>query len=142
MEKLKIKNIPAIVYGEASEKVYLYIHGKKGNKEAAESFAAITCRRGYQVLSFDLPEHGERKDEVNTFNPWNAVPELKLVLAEARNRWKHISIRASSIGAYFALLSYAGEYIDRCLFVSPILDMEKLIINMMMVRCHREAPER
>ncbi len=28
MEKFKIKNVPVIVYGEASGKVYLFIHGK------------------------------------------------------------------------------------------------------------------
>lgn len=131
MKKFKINNIPAVVYGDASEKVFLFIHGKNGNKEEAEKFAAVGCQRGYQVLSFDLPEHGERQDETGTFNPWNAVPEFRTVLTYAKNRWEDLSIRANSIGAYFAMLSYAGEDISRCLFVSPILDLEKLIANMM-----------
>ena len=40
--------------------------------------------------------------------------------------------RANSIGAYFSMLSFAGESISQSLFVSPILDMEKLIGNMML----------
>ncbi|MEL7656754.1 MAG: alpha/beta hydrolase, partial [Bacillota bacterium] len=63
MEIFEIQGIPVIVYGEPSEKVFLFIHGKNGYKEEADPFAAIACRKGYQVLSFDLPEHGERRNE-------------------------------------------------------------------------------
>ncbi|MDF2838679.1 MAG: alpha/beta hydrolase [Evtepia sp.] len=131
MEKIKIHGIPAIIYGAPSKKLFLFIHGKSGCKEEAEPFASIACQRGYQVLSFDLPEHGERRNEIDTFTPWHAVPEFKSILSEVRNRWDHVSIRANSIGAYFSMLSFAEERMDRCLFVSPILDMEQLIHNLM-----------
>jgi len=131
MEIFKIQGIPVIVCGEPSKNLFLFIHGKNGYKEEAETFAAIACRKGYQVLSFDLPEHGERRNESGTFNPWHAVPEFKCILSYARDRWEHISVRANSIGAYFSMLSFAGELIDSYLFVSPILDMEQLIGNMM-----------
>lgn len=36
MEKLSIEEKPAILWGEAAEKVFLYIHGKSGCKEEAE----------------------------------------------------------------------------------------------------------
>ena len=127
----KIQGIPVNVYGEQSKKLFLFIHGKDGNKEEAELFADIACPRGFQVLSFDLPEHGERRKETGTFNPWHAVPEFKKILSEVRERWDHVSIRANSIGAYFSMLSFSEESIDQCLFVSPILDMEQLICNMM-----------
>ena len=32
-EHLNIKNIPAIIWGDTSSKVYLYIHGQGGYKE-------------------------------------------------------------------------------------------------------------
>ncbi len=131
MEKFKIQHIPAILYGKPAKKLFLFIHGKNGYKEEAEPFAAIACPNGYQVLSFDLPEHGERRGETGTFNPWHTVPEFKCVLSNVRDRWDRISIRANSIGAYFSMLSFAEESIDRCLFVSPILDMELLIDNLM-----------
>ena len=125
------KGIPAIIYGEPSDKLYLYIHGKSGKKEEAESFAAIACEAGFQVLSFDLPEHGERSNEKDTFNPWTAVSEFRRIFSFAKERWDEISIRANSIGACFSLLAFAEESINRCLFVSPILDMESLILKMM-----------
>lgn len=126
-----IQGIPSSIYGEPSEKLFLFIHGKNGCKEEAGQFAEIACQRGYQVLSFDLPEHGERRNETGAFDPWHAVPEFKSILSHAKESWKHVSIRANSIGAYFAMLSFAEEEIDQCLFVSPILDMDHLIGNMM-----------
>lgn len=76
VEHLNIKNIPAIIWGDKSPKVYLYIHGQGGDKEEAEVFASIANCYGWQVLSIDLPEHGERKNERDLFNPWTIVPEL------------------------------------------------------------------
>ena len=65
MEKqlLHINNIPAVIWGASSDKIYLYVHGKSGCKEEAASFAELACAKGWQVLSMDLPEHGERKGE-------------------------------------------------------------------------------
>ena len=37
----------------------------------------------------------------------------------------------SSLGAYFSLLAYKDLPLRKCLFLSPILDMERLIQNMM-----------
>ena len=51
-----IQHIPAALYGEQSERVYLFLHGKGGCKEEAGDFAETVCPRGWQVLSIDLPE--------------------------------------------------------------------------------------
>lgn len=59
-ETLYIDGIPAILWGTASEKIYIHVHGKMSKKEYAEQFAIIADNKGYQTLSFDLPEHGER----------------------------------------------------------------------------------
>lgn len=131
METFKIHDIPTVVYGEPSDKVFLFVHGKNGQKEEAAPFAAVVAGKGYQVLGIDLPEHGERKGESGMFDPWHAVPELQHIYTRAKNRWEHISLRATSIGAYFSLLSLAAEEVEQALFVSPILDMERLIGNMM-----------
>jgi alpha-beta hydrolase superfamily lysophospholipase len=127
----KIDHIPAIRWGKPSEKVYLFVHGKCGCKEEAEVFAEIACTKGWQVLSIDLPEHGERKDEANTFDPWHVVPEMKYVMGYAKQHWINVALNANSIGAWFSMLSYADESLVNCLFVSPIVDMERLIRNMM-----------
>lgn len=128
---IQIDGIPSIVWGNPSDNLYIYIHGRCGYKEEAEAFADIAGRYGWQVLSIDLPEHGERKDERGTFDPWHAVPELSAVMEYGKNHWSKISLCANSIGAWFSMLSYKGEKLENCLFLSPILDMYRLISNMM-----------
>lgn len=128
---IKINDIPAVLYGDENSSLYLFIHGKMGCKEEAEGFAEIVCPKGYQVLSIDLPEHGERKSE-SGFVPWKVVPELKSVMAFAKTHWSSISLRATSIGAWFSLLAFPDEKLEKCLFLSPVTDMEQLIKNMMM----------
>lgn len=130
-ERLLIGGIPAVIYGEKSNNVYLFVHGQGGNKEEAESFAEIVSLKGFQVLSIDLPEHGEREKGTNSFYPWIIVPELQKVWEYISKRWQHISIRTNSIGAWYSMLAFSDNDIERSLFVSPILDMEHLIHNMM-----------
>lgn len=130
-ERCIIQSIPAIVYGDSSESLFLYIHGKMGRKEEAAHLAEIVFSAGYQVLSIDLPGHGERTSEMERFVPWEVVPELRAVCGFAWQRWEKISLYANSIGAYFSLLVYRDAKLEKSLFVSPILDMEKLIRDMM-----------
>ena len=130
-ERCIIQSIPAIVYGDSSESLFLYIHGKMGRKEEAAHLAEIVFSAGYQVLSIDLPGHGERTSEMERFVPWEVVPELRAVCGFAWQRWEIISLYANSIGAYFSLLAYRDAKLEKSLFVSPILDMEKLIRDMM-----------
>jgi len=130
-KEIKINNIPAIVWGTPFCNVYLYIHGQGGNKEEVYNIAEIVCRHGYQILSIDLPEHGSRKSEINSFDPWHIVPELTEVMKFAKKHWKSISLFANSIGAWFGMLSFGNESLEKCLFVSPVLDMKRLILKMM-----------
>lgn len=130
-ERCIIQSIPAIVYGDSSESLFLYIHGKMGRKEEAAHLAEIVYPMGYQVLSIDLPGHGERTGEMKRFVPWEVVPELQAVYANTQKRWKRISLYANSIGAYFSLLALRDAKLEKSFFVSPILDMERLIRDMM-----------
>ncbi|MGM9579138.1 MAG: hypothetical protein ACI3VS_07100, partial [Evtepia sp.] len=126
-----IGGIPAVLYGEKKDQVFLFIHGKCGYKEEAQAFAEIVSPRGWQVLAMDLPEHGSRKGEKDNFDPWHVVPELKALLAYARARWSRVALRANSIGAWFSMLTFQEEHLEQCLFVSPILNMPGLIGRMM-----------
>lgn len=126
-----INHIPAVILGAPSDKVYLFVHGKCGNKEDAQNFAEIACDKGFQVLSFDLPVHGERRDNAEKLVSWEVVPELQEVLSYAKQHWQSVSLYAVSIGAYFSLLSFSNEYFVNCLFLSPVLDMVALIEKMM-----------
>lgn len=126
-----IGQIPALLCGAEAERAYLFVHGRHGCKEEARDFAEIVCPNGWQVLSIDMPEHGARRGEAGTFDPWHAVPELRAVMAWARRRWRAVSLRATSIGAWFSMLAFAPEPPERSLFVSPVLDMAALIRTMM-----------
>jgi esterase/lipase len=130
-QKKKIDNIPAVLYGHASDKLYLYVHGKHSRKEEAEHFAGIAEKSGYQVLSFDLPEHGERSCEQYPCTIQNGVRDLKEVYSSVKDKYNTISLYACSIGACFSLLAYQDIKFHKCLFLSPILDMERLIQKMM-----------
>jgi uncharacterized protein len=127
-----VQGIPAVLYGKQSQKLYLSVHGKFGCKEDSAGFAQKAELKGYQTLAFDLPEHGERKDEHDTpCNIWNGMRDLRLLMDYAKGRWMEISVYAVSLGAFFSLMTYQQDTLHSCLFLSPVLDMEKLIRNMM-----------
>lgn len=127
-----MEEIPAVLYGDESDRLYLFVHGKQGRKEEAAAFAKIVCPKGWQVLAIDLPRHGARQNSAPTFDPWHIVPELQAVMGNAKTRWSEVALRATSIGAWFSLLAFQDEPLTKALFVSPVLDMERLIRNMML----------
>ena len=131
IQSILLENIPAILWGNTSNRLYLYIHGQDANKEEAATFAEIACRKGWQVLSIDLPGHGERRAEINSFNPWHIIPELHSVEKFINTRWKRQALFANSIGAWFSLLCFENKRFEQSLFVSPVLDMKLLISKMM-----------
>lgn len=126
----KIDTIPAILWGEPSDKVYLFVHGKGGSKEDAQGFAEIATAKGYQVLSIDLPEHGDRKGEADRCDVWNGVRDLKTVAHHAQQNWPQLYLFGCSLGAYFSLHACRDLPIVKCLFQSPLLDMEQVVHNM------------
>ncbi len=128
---IKIENIPAILWGESSDRIYIYVHGKNGNKEEAFRFAEKALSKGFQVLSFDLPQHGERTTEDYLCVPWNGLHDLETIWAYTQQSWTTICLYSISLGAYFSLLAYKDKPIKKCLLLSPVLDMTGLIKNMM-----------
>lgn len=74
--KFYIGKIPVIIWGAKSDKVYIYVHGKMSDKESTETFARIAENKGYQTISFDLPEHGGRKDENYRCDIWNGISDF------------------------------------------------------------------
>ena len=65
IERITINKIPSILWGEKSNKVFIAVHGNMSNKEDSviKILAELVVANGYQLLSFDLPEHGERKTD-------------------------------------------------------------------------------
>lgn len=131
---VKIENIPAVIWGNQSEHIIIAIHGNMSNKSDVpiETFAQFALARGYQVLSFDLPEHGDRKHEDIPCKVQNCVQDLKKIMSYTKENWKQISLFANSMGAYFSLLAYKDEPIEQAWFLSPVVDMQRIINNMML----------
>lgn len=130
---LAINGIPAVLWGNPSDKLFIAVHGDQSHKEDAviAILAEEAEKKGYQVLSFDLPEHGDRKEESRQCDPQNAVEDLAEILAYARTHFSYISLFGCSIGAYFSMIAYQNEPYNQTLFLSPVVDMERLIQNMM-----------
>ena len=126
-----IQGIPALIWGEPSQKVWLCVHGKMSSKESAEGIARMACPRGCQVLSFDLPRHGERASQPDPCDIWNGIRDLTAVADFVFSRWQEVNLYACSLGAFFSLHACHSYPFQQALFQSPIVDMEYLIGQMM-----------
>lgn len=133
METLFIRGIPAVVWGELSHHVLIAVHGNLSHKTdtVIRLLAEAAIPKGLQVLSLDLPEHGDRPKGNPPCKASAAKADLGLVMEYAKSRWREISLFACSMGAYFSLLAYPDETIRQCLFLSPVVDMRRLIENML-----------
>ena len=59
------------------------------------------------------------------------VRDLQAVLEAVKDCCSGISLYACSLGVYFSLVAFRDTAFRKCLFLSPVLDMERLIRNMM-----------
>lgn len=101
------------------KRLVLYIHGKGGSALEAEHYKPLFI--GFDVVGLDY----------DADNPWNAVVEYKQIFKKYKERYDSIILIANSIGAYYSLCALNDEPIDQAFFISPIVDMEKVILNMM-----------
>lgn len=127
----QIGHIPAALWGPPSERVIVAVHGAQSSKTDVPFRLLAEAIPSCQVLSFDLPEHGDRKDEPTLCKPPVCVQELSAVLDFAENRWTDLGLFAVSMGAYFSLLACPGRRISHAWFLSPVVNMERLTRDMM-----------
>lgn len=134
IKNIKIESIPSIIWGTESEKVFVFIHGKMSKKEYAEQFAVIAQEYGFQTLSFDLPEHGERQNVRNyPCDIFNCMNDAKKIAEYAFSKWKNVSLYGCSLGAQISLQSFSDKLLwpfKKVVFQSPILNMNYLIGKM------------
>lgn len=132
-KSILIDKIPAILWGEISPKLFIAVHGNMSSKNDVPIaiLAEEAIPLGYQVLSFDFPEHGDRKNDATLCKVQNCVADLEKVLCFANNKADTISLFANSVGVYFSLLAYKNINLKQSLFLSPLVDMASMINNMM-----------
>lgn len=97
----------------------IYIHGKDGNIEETNHYQSIF--RESDVIGFDYKSQ----------TPWEAEIEFPMLYDRYAKAYDSVILIANSIGAYFTMLSLAEKNISQALFISPIVDMEKLIADIM-----------
>lgn len=133
--EFKIDNIPTVLWGESSSKVYIAVHGNMSNKQdkPIEILAQKLVSKGYQVLSFDLPQHGDRAGESEPCKVQNCVNDIKKVISYVKQTTNDISLFACSMGAYFSMASFLHMDLmpQKTLFLSPVVDMNRVINNIM-----------
>ena len=102
-EYKEIAGVPAIIIGERSEKVYLFVHGKMGNKEEALRFSEIACPAGFQVVGIDLPEQGLRRKTASVGSHTGAAARVPLserrLARDPDTRKQHRSVVFNACGA-------------------------------------------
>ena len=99
--------------------IVIYVHGKGGSAEEADHYRKLFPEA--DVIGFDY----------RATAPWEAKEEFLQFFTEQRKHCNSLTLVANSIGAVFSMSSLDETLIDKAYFISPVVDMEKLIGNMM-----------
>ena len=98
----------------------IYILGKGGSAKEAEYYRKF-FNDGFDIIGFNY------KSE----KPWDAKVEFSNYFDSLISKYNKIMLIANSLGAYFSLISLADKKIKKAMLISPIVDMERLILDMM-----------
>ena len=102
------------------KRLVIYIHGKGGNAEEAKHYQPLFAES--DVIGFDYQSK----------NPWEAKIEFSHFYDMHSKGYDAVILVANSIGAFFAMSALSEKKISQALFISPIVNMEKLIMDMML----------
>ena len=104
------------------KKAAVYIHGKGGSADEAHYYKKFFDDE-YDIIGFDY------KSEL----PWEVKVEFQKYFIDIFSKYNEVVLIANSIGAYFSLISISlyGNFIKKAMFISPVVDMEQLILGIM-----------
>lgn len=100
-------------------KAIIYIHGKSGNTEESTHYRPLF--HDCDIIGFDY------KSET----PWEAKDEFTAFINKVCRNYDTVFIIANSIGAFFVMNADMDKEIKKAFFISPIVNMEQLITDMM-----------
>lgn len=103
-----------------NQNAILYIHGKGGNSREAEHYRPLFP--GCRVIGYDYAAQ----------TPWEAKREFPVFFDKIRAKHESVTVIANSIGAFFTMYALHDRQIENAFFISPIVNMEKLICDMML----------
>ncbi|TYZ24615.1 alpha/beta hydrolase [Selenomonas ruminis] len=99
--------------------IVVYVHGKGGSAAEAEHYRAFFPDA--KVLGLDY----------QTFTPWETGNEIREIVRDLYEKYDNVVLIANSIGAFFSMCGGIDAYVKQAYFISPVVDMEMLITNMM-----------
>lgn len=97
----------------------LYVHGKGGSPAEAEAFRPF-CQ-GCDLHAVDYASQ----------LPWIAAERIRQQYDTIAPHYDNVVLLTNSIGTLFAMLALQTCRLTHALCISPILDMERLILDMM-----------
>ena len=98
----------------------IYVHGKDGSSNEANHYKQF-FNDNYEVIGFDYKSKF----------PWQAKEEFQKYFDFIIPKYNETLLIGNSIGAYFSMISLSEKQIKKAMFISPIVDMENVILNMM-----------
>ena len=98
----------------------IYVHGKGGSAEEAKHYQSLFPES--DVIGFDYQSQ----------NPWEAKSEFPGFFDLHSKGYDAVTLIANSIGAFLSMHGLAEKMISQAMFISPIVNMERLISDMMM----------
>ena len=102
------------------KKGIIYIHGKGGTAKEAEHYKPLFADA--DIIGFDYKAQ----------TPWEAEGEFAHFFDSVSEKYGTVSVIGNSIGAFFAMTALQNKQVETALFISPVVNMEKLITDMMM----------
>ena len=96
-----------------------YVHGKNGSAEEAAHYRPLFPACSVTGIDYQGP------------TPWEAGKEIREAVFKQSENGGRVILIANSIGAFFSMHADIEDRIDHAFFVSPVVDMEKLITGMM-----------
>ena len=105
---------------DAGRAAVFYVHGKGGGAAECERYRPLFP--GCEVFGSDY----------RSFVPWEAGKEIRAAAEELKASYGSVVLIANSIGAFFSMDAGIDGMLREAFFISPIVDMERLIRGMML----------
>lgn len=117
-DSISMKN-RTLGFSRMKERAVIYIHGKGGNASQSRNYAHL------------FPDSDVIGIEYSASTPWDAESEFPRLFDKASRGYSSVDLIAVSIGAFLAVNSLGKKRIRKAFLISPVLDMEGLIMHMM-----------
>ncbi len=97
----------------------LYVHGKGGSAKEAHHYEAFFPYADVYGLDYQ------------TDAPWETNHEIERAVSKLAERYEEVILIANSIGAFYSMHADICKKVSHAYFISPMIDLEQLIMNMM-----------